>query len=494
MISMYKWQQIKVLKTQGMGVKRIAKKLGISKNTVRKYLRSTDPPEFKVREYEKMLDSYEGDIKEMLSKEYIGTRIFAELRKMGYEGSLSTVHYYIRGAKREDEIRGKVSTRVETPPGKQMQYDWTEWDLPVGGRKVRIYIHEVVLSYSRKKYYTYSLSVTTSDVIRAIAEGIEFFGGIAEELVIDNPKQMVITHDRDGIVRYNDEFLRFCGLYGIEPYPCKNYRARTKGKVERSFYYVQEHLLKGLEVRDFTLFESKLTGFMNEYNLRPHSTLKEPPEERFKIERGQLRAIPTIEPTRLYGRHVVKVSNDGYISWDGGLYPVPMRLCLREVWVESVFGRLIRVYAMAGVMVAQHEVRLDTRGIRPPHPEHEEINRQYREKREAIQSEVVRRFVETFDDTGRVYIEGLRQRVGPNLYWHLCEIMKYIRVYPIEDVSDVIAECISIGAYHKSSVGRLLGKRKMKEPSLNPSFMGYTIAHVDIRRSLGTYRMEVAHE
>jgi len=152
------------------------------------------------------------------------------------------------------------------------------------------------------------------------------------------------------------------------------------------------------------------------------------------------------------------------------------------------------VYAMAGVMVAQHEVRLDTRGIRPPHPEHEEINRQYREKREAIRSEVVRRFVETFDDTGRVYIEGLRERVGPNLYWHLSEIMKYIRVYPVEDVSDVIAECISIGAYHKSSVGRLLGKRKITEPSVNPSFMGYTIAHVDIRRSLSTYRMEVAHE
>jgi len=203
---MYKWQQIKVLKVQGMGVKRIAKKLGISKNTVRKYLRSTDPPEAKVREYEKMLDSYEGNIKEMLSKGYIGTRIFAELRKMGYEGSLSTVHQYIREVKREDEIRGKVTTRVETPPGKQMQYDWTEWDLPVGGRKVRIYLHEVVLSYSRKKYYTYSLSVTTSDVIRAIAEGIEFFGGVAGELVIDNPKQMVITHDRDGIVRYNDEF------------------------------------------------------------------------------------------------------------------------------------------------------------------------------------------------------------------------------------------------------------------------------------------------
>jgi hypothetical protein len=75
----------------------------------------------------------------------------------------------------------------------------------VDGKDVKIYLHEVVLSYSRKKYYTYSLSITTSDVIRAITEAIEFFGGVAVELVIDNPRQMVITHDRDGIVRYDEE-------------------------------------------------------------------------------------------------------------------------------------------------------------------------------------------------------------------------------------------------------------------------------------------------
>jgi len=48
-----------------------------------------------------------------------------------------------------------------------MQYDWKEWDLPVCGKTLRIYLHEVVLSYSRKKYYAYSLSITARDVIRA---------------------------------------------------------------------------------------------------------------------------------------------------------------------------------------------------------------------------------------------------------------------------------------------------------------------------------------
>src|SRR3972149_3278488 len=104
MISMYKWQQIKALRAAGRGIKSIAKKIGVSKNTVRRYLRSVEPPQFKAREYEKMLDGDKGDIEEMLSKRYIGTRIFSELSKIGYQGLLSTLHRYIREAKREDEM------------------------------------------------------------------------------------------------------------------------------------------------------------------------------------------------------------------------------------------------------------------------------------------------------------------------------------------------------------------------------------------------------
>ncbi|MGI9953400.1 integrase core domain-containing protein [Moorellaceae bacterium AZ2] len=131
------------------------------------------------------------------------------------------------------------------------------------------------------KFYTFSLSITTADVIRVLVEAIDFFGGYALELVIDNGKQMVITHQKDGIVRYNDEFLKFCGLYGIQPFSCENYRPRTKGKVERPFYYVQEHLLRGLEVAGLNEFAVKLSEFQEAYNKRPHSTLGRPPEEMF---------------------------------------------------------------------------------------------------------------------------------------------------------------------------------------------------------------------
>ena len=488
---MYKWQQVKALRTQWESIKKIARQMKLSKNTVRKYLRGSEPPFFKVRQYESLLDQHEEAVKEMLEKDYIGTRICNELQQVGYTGSLSTVHRYISGIKKTEQIKRQATTRVETVPGKQMQYDWQEWELPLNGKTVKIYVHEVVLSYSRKKYYVSSLSVSAADIIRAIAAAIEFFGGLTEELVIDNPKQMVITHKKNGTVRYNDEFLRFCGMYGIQPNACRNYRARTKGKAERPFYYLQEHLLRGLEVKDIGEFDGLLEEFTARYNARMHSDLKESPDERFQREKDTLKGIPLIEPAMLHNKPVRTVSNDGYISWDGALYPVAMGYCLQTVRVEAEFGKTIKVYNMGGSLIAEHKACLFDKGIRPVHPEHEDRNEVYMKKKESHRAESLRMFIETFQETGQTYAEGLKTAVTANLYWHIEEIMKYTILYSISDVKSVLVECIEIGAYHKNSVRRLLACRAPKSRPLEILNELHIVPPVDIRRPLSAYKVEV---
>ena len=487
MISMYKWQQVKVLQSQGKSIKEIMRRVKLSRNTVRKYMRSSDPPRMKRREYERMLDGFDSEIMEMLSKGYIGTRIYEELIKKGYEGSLSTVHKYISRLKEDEEISRKVTTRVERGPGEQMQYDWKEWMLPVGGKEVKIYLHEVVLSYSRKKYYTWSLSIKEEDIIRSLAEAINYFGGVARELVIDNAKQMVIRHRVDGVVRYNDDFLRFCGLYGIEPTACRNYRARTKGKAERPFYYVQEHLLRGLEVENLEEFDRLLSEFTARYNAREHSSLLESPDERFEVEKDHLMALPDVEPRVLFKFEIRKVSNDGYISWRGNYYPVPMRFCLNEMMVESVLGRVIRIYNLNGEMVCHYWVDPTGKGQRPTHPEHEKLNRAYRDKRQKVRSVVIERFRSTFGDISEEFIKGLRDATGANIYWHLSEILACCDLYRKEDVKYAIEQCSRMGSYHKNSVIRLLEGRDLKPffPEAVMPLGGYS-GNI-IRRPLSAY-------
>ena len=489
MISMYKWHQVKLLNAKGVSIKEIVRQLKLSKNTVKKYLKSSHPPQFKARQRKKILDPFESEVKEMFSKGFIGTRIYNELVKQGYTGSLPTVHRQVAAMKRQEKIAAQVTTRVETAPGQQMQYDWKEWTLPIGEKKVKIYIHQIILSYSRMKYYAYSLTIGTEDVIRAIEEAIHFFGGAATELIFDNAKQMVIIHKKNGVVGYNEKFLLFCGLYGIEPSACQSYRARTKGKVEKPFYYIQEHLLRGLEVKGFSEFTDLLTDFTTHSNARIHSALKQAPEERFLQEKEALTPIPSFEPTVLYSPLPRTVSNDGYISYCGLFYPVSMDYCLKDLCIEPVFGRKIRIYDSSCRLVEEHEVRMDDKVVRPPHPEHERKNQEFKEKKEKKRSKIVQKFIEMFGEIGTVYMEGLKEKVGANLYWHLDEIMSYTTVSPIDAISTVLSECIDIGAYHKNTVKRLLMSRLEPRP-LEASQSPQGAYSVDIKRALSEYKVE----
>ncbi|NSW91731.1 MAG: IS21 family transposase [Firmicutes bacterium] len=487
---MYKWQRIKALHTQGVSIRKIARTLGVSRNTVRKYLKDANPPQFKAKEYQKQLDRYREEIQAMLDKGYIGTRIHKELVQKGYHGSLSSVHRFLRAFKEDDQAAKLATTRVETGPGKQMQYDWKEWLLPVDGKLVKIYIHEVVLSCSRMKFYTFSLSITTADVIRALVEAFDFFGGYALELVMDNGKQMVITHQKDGIIRYNNEFLKFCGLYGIKPSACENYRPRTKGKVEHPFYYVQEQLLRGLEVASLSEFAVKLGEFQDAYNKRPHSKLGRSPEQMFAEEKAHLLKIPSIEPALLQCKEPRKVSNDGYISHDGNLYPVPMRYCTKRVWIEIIYGRRMKVYDEAGKLVDEFDLYLQKQTNRPVHPEHEAINRQYQEKKTKVRSALAGKFISTFGETGRIYLEGLRDHTGANLYWHLAEILRYENIYTPEAITAAIRECLKIGSYHKNSIKRLLEKNEIAPLSLDYDQASLNLPPVKIKRDLSCYAQD----
>jgi hypothetical protein len=200
--------------------------------------------------------------------------------------------------------------------------------------------------------------------------------------------------------------------------------------------------------------------------------------------------LSIVEPTVLYSREPKKVSNDGYISCAGNLYPVPMRLCLKTVWVESLYGRRFRVYDEKGVPVSEQEFSLQKQKERPSHPEHEEINKSYQEKKVMVRSTLVEKFTASFGETGYLYLRGLKNQVGTNLYWHLKEILQYKELYGVEVVTVAIQECLYLSAYHKNSVKRLLeGSHPNIPVEFNPATINFP--RVNIKRELSFYSREV---
>lgn len=98
------WITVKTMFNRGVPIRQIARELKISRNTVKRLIKFDEEPHYKKREYSSKIDDYHEMIKTWyLDPEYafIGTRIFRELKKMGYEGSISPIYNYLKSLKDE---------------------------------------------------------------------------------------------------------------------------------------------------------------------------------------------------------------------------------------------------------------------------------------------------------------------------------------------------------------------------------------------------------
>jgi len=203
--------------------------LKVSRNTVRKALLRNELPQYVRRvKADTLIDPYRDQIEKMyLEKGLIGTRIYNELLKLGYTGSLTTLYRHLETLKKESQE--KVTVRFETGPAVQAQFDWSPYRVPIAGREQLIYCFLLILSYSRYKYMTFSLDQRLNSLIEALEEGLNFFGGVPLKILIDNAKQMVLTALKDNVKYFHESFLALAGMYSFKPVACQIRRARTKG-------------------------------------------------------------------------------------------------------------------------------------------------------------------------------------------------------------------------------------------------------------------------
>lgn len=477
---MEEWHAIQVLKRQGHGKKAIARQLGISKNTVKRYWNRQTPPAYRRANPVKLLDPYGPQINEMVNQQFIGTRIFQELIAMGYTGSLTTLYRYLRQF--HDEAGDRATIHFETPPGQQMQYDWKEWPLPVAGKPLKIYFHQAILSYSRYKFVTFSLDVSTPSIIRVLTQALAFFQGVPHEIVIDNPKQLVLSHDRQGIIRYQDDFLAFPGRYGLKADPCQPYRARTKGKVENPFFYLQEHFLRGLEVEHLEDLEERLARFMKQYNARSHSTTGQPPVHLWPQE--DLRPLLPQVPLA-FKKKARKATWDGYVHVDSNRYPVPLALAGKKVWIERVLGRWLDILDADLQPVRRYEL-LRERQVTLPHPEHANLAREFLDRKEQRRLQVKVVFQETFPALAPDFIRLAEQSYTQNAPYHLHKILDLLAVSDHQAVETALRTALELGAVSASSVQALLPEQ-LRQPDL-PS-PGWTVSLPAVaKRPLSLYR------
>lgn len=482
MITMQKWAAIRELNEQGYGKRTIARMLGVSRNTVKRVLKQEDIPKYERQKLpSKKIDPFLEIAKEMFwEKEYIGTRILTEIKKEGYTGSLTTLYRFLRKIKKDPPT--KTTSRYETDPGEQGQFDWTPYEVMLGGKKRKVICFLFILGYSRRKYMTFSLNGTLASVIEAMEEAIRFFGGSPKKVLIDNAKQMIVEHLSDGTVRFNETFLNLTGLYRFKPKPCRLYWPRTKGKVERPFYYIEQHFIKGGEFSSLEDLVKRGQSFIDRWDDKPNGTTLEKPKARFEKEKNLLislpesRFSPTIRETR-------KVSWDCLVSFNSSRCSCPHQFAGKRVWVREYHGAVLEIMDLASSVIARHSLS-GKKGALIINQEH------YRGIKSSTPKTVPRIreiFIETFDAADLFY-KGLLSKTSHNAPYHAKKIVEQRRIYQNKFIEEALQKAVDFGAFSHQAVGNILKGYPLKEDPLGIENANYT-RFSTIRRSLSEYNL-----
>ncbi len=294
--------KIKVMARRGMGVRQIARELGCSRNTVKRYLRDAHASQYGPRESRPTkLDAFQQYLRDRVAAakpHWIpAVVLLREIREFGYAGGLTQLKLFINPFK---QVQEEPVVRFETAPGEQMQADFTV----VRRGRDPLLAFVATLGYSRASFVRFTRDETAATLCGCVREALVYFGGAPCHVLFDNAKTVVVERDAYGAGqhRWHHSLLSLSDEFGFSLRLCRPYRAKTKGKVERFNGYLKGSFLvplaatlksSGLKL-DAVAANVHIGRWLCEVaNARVHATTKERPDRRLLLERAALLPLPT---------------------------------------------------------------------------------------------------------------------------------------------------------------------------------------------------------
>ena len=340
----------------GWGAKRIAAELGVSRNTVRRYIGSGGWAGYRKPRRAKALDGREDWLAERLLRHRGNADVVRQdlASELGLVVSLRTVERAVAGLRQDLRAQARATVRFETPPGRQLQIDFGETRVEIGGELVRTYLFVATLGWSRRCWVQAFRHERQSAWFDGVEGAFAHFGGVPKEVLVDNARALVEHHDAaTREVRFNERLLAFARYWSFTPRACAPYRARTKGKDERGVGYVKHNAIAGHAFVSWAALEAHLAWWMREIaDMREHGTTGEAPIARFQREEAAaLRPLEGKPPFRQVRDLIRRVSSDCCVEVDTNAYSVPWRLIGETVRVVVAGGRVSVQHGAAEVAV-----------------------------------------------------------------------------------------------------------------------------------------------
>lgn len=363
---------IRELASRGVGTKRIARTVGVARNTVKRYLGQPGPAGVQTRPAaRRFTDAAREEARELYAGVAAGNAVVVHrlLADRGVHVSVRTVERGVADIREARRAAAVATVRVETAPGDQLQIDFGQQRIEIGGQSVRVFFLVAVLSYSRRLFVKALLNERQDDWREGLVAAFSHFGGVPRTILGDNARALVSGRDRaTGTVIFHPAYLAFCRDWDVQPRACAPYRARTKGKTEAGVKYVKRNALAGLTFPSFAALETHLAAWMPIADERVHGTTHETPRVRFeRDECAALRPLPARALPRREQRLRRRVANDAFVDLDTVRYSVPHRLVRDHVDV-LVDEQRVRIFH-GSTLVATHARTMEpyARVVDPAH-------------------------------------------------------------------------------------------------------------------------------
>ncbi len=358
---MEKWAEVRVLfYREGLTQREIARRLGISRDTVKNALESEEPPKYERAPASTSFDPFRAQVMGVL-RDYPQMPVTVLAQRIGWPTSITNLRRHVRLV-RPFLAPVDPADRLEYTAGDQCQCDlwFPPVKIPLGDGKVGTPpVLVMVPSFSRFITARMIPSRTTADLLAGTWELLGDVGGVPHRLLWDNEA---------GIGRRNTltkPAIFFAGSLATRFVQLKPRDPESKGIVERANKYLEGSFLPGrvfASPRDFnTQLQHWLTTVANARTLRRTGAR---PMDAITSDRGAMLALPPIKPV-VSLINSARLARDYYVRAGSNDYSVDPRFIGRIV---AVHMNLEHVWVnLDGVEITRHErVWGSTRTITDP--------------------------------------------------------------------------------------------------------------------------------
>ena len=346
-------------------IREIARRTGLSRNTVRKYLRADGvEPRFNASNRSSRLDPYADKLSAMLRVEASKPRkqkrtlgqLHADLVGLGYEGSYNRVAAYAREWKaarlREQHSSRGTFVPLAFAPGEAFQFDWSEDWAIIAGERTKFQVAHVKLCYSRAFTLRAYLLQTHEMLFDAHNHAFRVLGGVPQRGIYDNMKTAVDKVGRGKQRQVNIRFAAMVSHYLFKAEFCSPASGWEKGQVEKNVQDARHRLWQPTpSFSSLDALNDWLEGRCREvWALTPHGSQPGTIADVWAEEVRHLMAVP--RPFDGFVEHTKRVSPTCLVHLERNRYSVPASFANRPVSLRVYPDRI--VLAAEGQVIGEH--------------------------------------------------------------------------------------------------------------------------------------------